>query len=299
MRRPGTSQCLWSGTSRTCDPEYDPTLKRVTRGLPKIPAELSALLRDIAGDFPTVLKDNLVGIYLWGSLTYKAFDKRCSDVDSIVVTRKDLTDAEFAGLGRWFRRAARRNPWVQRLDMRFVIDREFLDKTSKCCGFYSGKLTRHGSDANPIIWMNVGRYGITLWGKEAKKIAPAVSSRRLNDALLLELDYLSEDLTKNAGSRSVRAFRHNAYAVLTACRILYTAHNRVIVPKDTAYEWAIASLPMERRPVVAAARVNRIRNHGTTTRRLERNAADLVRFVREQIQKTVAGREPLSANRTP
>ena len=278
-----------------------PALRQLTHRLPKIPAELSALLRDIARDFPTVLKDNLVGLYLWGSLTYNAFDQRCSDVDSIVVTRKDLADAEFAGVERWFRRAARRNRWVRRLDMRFVIDREFFDKASRCCGFHSGKLTRHGSDANPIIWMNIGRCGITLWGKEAKRIAPAVSDRRLNDALLLELDYLGEDLTKNAGSRSVRAFRHNAYAVLTACRILYTAHNRVIVPKDMAYEWAIASLPAEWRPVVAAARVNRIRNNGTASRRLERSAAGFVRFVREQIKRTLAGRamHGASANSRP
>jgi hypothetical protein len=267
-----------------------PALKQLAHKLPVIPAELSALLRDIARDFPAVFEDNLVGIYLWGSLTYDAFDERCSDVDSVVVTRNDLNDAEFAALERWFSRAARRNRWVRRLDMRFVIDREFLDKTSRCCGFYSGKLTRHGSDANPIIWMNIGRCGVTLWGKKAKRIAPAVSDRRLNAALLLELDDLGEDLAKNAGSRSVRAFRHNAYAVLTACRILYTAHNRVIVPKDTAYEWTIASLPAQWRPVVAAARANRIRNHGTATPGLQRSAAGFVCFVRKQTQRTLAGR---------
>jgi predicted nucleotidyltransferase len=268
-----------------------PTLKQSTHKLPEIPIELSALLRDIAGDFPAIIKDNLVGIYLWGSLTYNAFDRRCSDVDSVVVTRNDLTDAEFADLESWFRRAARRNRWVRRLDMRFVIDREFFDKKSRCCGFYpyTGKLVRHGSDGNPIIWLNIGSCGITLWGREAKRIAPAVSGRRLNAALLLELDYLSEDLSRNASSRSVRAFRHNAYAVLTACRILYTAHNRVIVPKDTACDWAIASLPAELRPVVAAARANRVRNHGTATRRLERSAADFVHFARGQVQRGIGG----------
>jgi hypothetical protein len=64
------------------------------------------------------------------------------------------------------------------MDMRFVIDREFLDKTSRCCGFYHyiGKLTRHGSDGNPIVWMNIARSGITLWGNDAKLIAPYVSA---------------------------------------------------------------------------------------------------------------------------
>jgi predicted nucleotidyltransferase len=213
--------------------------------LPQVPEELSVLLRRIVEDFPAILKGNLVGIYLWGSLTYDAFDERCSDVDSVVVTRRDVADAEFSALARWFRKSARGNPWVRRLDMRFVIDREFLDKKSRCCGFYSGKLTRHGSDGNPIIWLNVGTCGLTLWGRDARSIAPAISNRCLNDALLLELDYLYEDLAKNAGSRSDRTFRHNAYAVLTACRIVYTARYRTVVPKEQAYKWAVASLPRE------------------------------------------------------
>ena len=272
-------------------------MKHVTDELPKIPAELSALLHDITRDFPAVLSENLVGIYLWGSLTYRAFDKRCSDVDSIVVTRRDLNDTEFAAMERWFGRAARRNAWTRRLDMRFVIDRELLDKTSRCCGFYSGKLARHGSDANPIIWMNIGKCGVTLWGKDAKRIAPVVSDRRLNEALLLELDYLNEALTKNAGSRSVRAFRHNTYAVLTACRILYTAQHRVVVSKDAACKWTIASVPAEWRPVVAAARRNRLRNHGTTTRAMERSAAGFVCFVREQVEGVLAVRTRLHRHR--
>ncbi len=257
-------------------------MKQAAHGLPKVPAELSALLQDIAGDFPTILKDNLVGIYLWGSLTYRAFDARCSDVDSVVVTRKDLTDAEFAVLERWFRRSARRNPWVRRLDMRFVINGEFFDKKSRCCGFYSGKLTRHGSDGNPIIWLNIGECGLTLWGRDARSIAPAVSDRRLEAALRRELNYLSEDLKKNAGSRSERAFRHNAYAVLTACRILYSACNRTITSKEQAYRWARTSLPREWRPVLATARSNRLKNRGATTRRLEADARDFVRFVRQR-----------------
>jgi hypothetical protein len=249
--------------------------------LPDVPRELRNLLRRIAEDVPAVLAGNLVGIYLWGSLTYDAFDPRCSDVDGVVVIRKDLSDAEFAAVARWFGRAGRDNSWVGRLDLRFVINHEFFDKKSRCCGFYSGKLVRHGSDANPIIWLNVGKCGVTLCGPDARTIAPPVSWRRLKPALRLELDYLREDLAKNAGNRSARAFRHNAYAVLTACRILYTARHRTIVSKADAYRWARASLPAKWRPVLAAARRNRLKNHGSTTPRLEQNAADFVRFARD------------------
>jgi len=169
-----------------------------------IPQDLCDLLQQITTAFPAVLRENLVGIYLWGSLTYDAFDETCSDVDCIVVTSRDLDEREFSELGLWFNNMARQNRWVQRIDMRFVIDKEFLDKNSRCCGFYSytGKLVRHGSDGNPIIWMNIRESGITLWGKDAKLIAPEISDECFDEALLVELEYLKQDLRSNTGDRS-------------------------------------------------------------------------------------------------
>ncbi len=140
-----------------------------------VPAELSDLLQQMATDLPAILRGNLVGIYLWGSLTYDAFDETCSDVDLVAVTERDLDDREFSNLDAWFK--SNTNRWVRRIDMRLVIDQEFLDKASRCCGFYhyTEKLIRHASDGNPFIWINVTRSGITLWGKDAKQIAPHVS----------------------------------------------------------------------------------------------------------------------------
>jgi hypothetical protein len=250
--------------------------------LPKnIPLDLSELLRVMVSDFPIILSGNLVGLYLWGSLTYDAFDETCSDVDCIGVTRRDLDDREFRHLDEWFKNQGENNRWVKRVDMRFVIDHEFFDKSSQCCGFYhyTGKLVRHGSDGNPIIWMNVGQSGITIWGQDARTVAPHVSHQCLAEALELELKYLKEDLAANAGDRSDKAFVHNAYAVLTACRILYSASQKALASKDQAYGWAMETVPSVWRPVIRGARENRLKNRGSTTMQLEQDAMRFVEFV--------------------
>jgi hypothetical protein len=256
--------------------------------LPKnIPKDLSDLLQVMATDLPAILHGNLVGIYLWGSLTYAAFDEACSDVDCVAVTRQDLDDREFSELDQWFKNKKQQNRWVARIDMRFAIDHEFLDKTSRCCGFYhyNGKLVRHGSDGNPIIWMSIAQSGITLWGKDAKVIAPHVADQCLNDALLLELNYLKESLTSNAGDRSDKAFIYNAYAVLTACRILYSAYHRVLVSKDQACGWAMETVPPIWRAVIHSAKENRLRNAGSTTPQLERDAMGFVGLVSAEVNR--------------
>jgi hypothetical protein len=246
----------------------------------KIPDDLADLLRIIAAELPGILPRNLVGIYVWGSLTYAAFDETCSDVDLVAVTERDIDAHEFSELAAWFASKDKQNRWVRRIDMRFVIDNQFLDKTSHCCGFYHylGKLTRHASDGNPFIWVNVAKSGITLWGKDAKLIAPHVSDQCLSDALLLELNYLKEDLASNAGDRSDKAFIHNAYAVLTACRIHYTARHRTLVSKDEAMRWAMETVP-HWRSVIQTASDNRLKNGGTTTPQLEQDAMRFIELV--------------------
>ena len=86
--------------------------------------------------------------------------------------------------------------------------------------------------------MNTGQSGITLWGEDARLIAPRVSDQCFNDALLLELNYLKEGLASRAGDRSDEAFVYNAYVILTACRILYSAFHREPISKDQACSWA-------------------------------------------------------------
>jgi aminoglycoside adenylyltransferase-like protein len=250
-----------------------------------IPQDLSNLLEEMAADLPAILSGNLVGIYLWGSLTYNAFDEACSDVDCVAVTERDIDDREFSELDAWFK--GNSNRWVRRLDMRFVINHEFLDKTSRCCGFYHyiGELTRHDSDGNPFIWINVAQSGITLWGKDARLIAPLVTEQCLYDALLLELNYLKEDLTSNAGDRSDKAFIHNAYAVLTACRIFYSAHHKALVSKNQACAWAMETVPAIWRPVILTAKDNRLKNGGSTTPQLEQDALRFVEFVTGEVNR--------------
>ena len=51
-----------------------------------VPKDLSSLLQAMTTDLPEVLRGNLVGVYLWGSLTYDAFDEMCSDVDCVAVS---------------------------------------------------------------------------------------------------------------------------------------------------------------------------------------------------------------------
>src|SRR5882724_13340412 len=105
-----------------------------------IPTQVSALLQDLTAHLPVILGKNLVGIYLYGSLTQRSFNAKRSDVDCIVVTERELSDAQFRKLGEWLARAVGSNPWAKRLQISFLIKNEVLTMDSKGCLYQLGLL---------------------------------------------------------------------------------------------------------------------------------------------------------------
>lgn len=98
--------------------------------------------------------------------------------------------------------------------------------------------------------------GITLCGKDAKRIAPHVSDPYLNHALLL-----------------------------TACRIFYTARHRTLVSKDEAKRWTMETLPLQWRSVIQTAGHNRLKIGGSITPPLEPDAMHFVEFVTGEVDR--------------
>jgi hypothetical protein len=219
----------------------------------KIPAQVSALLKDLTVQLPAILGRNLVGIYLYGSLTQRAFNPRRSDVDCIVVTQRDLSDAQFKRLKVWLSRTVESNPWTSRLQMLFLIRDEILTMNSRACLYQFGQLRRSGSDGNPIIWMNVLKSGMVLCGPRPESFVPEITCEMLFEALEREVGYLREEISCKPESewRDVPSYR--AYAVLTLCRILYSSRKGTIVSKNHAAKWAIKHLPEEWNEIIFQA----------------------------------------------
>src|SRR6267142_820151 len=107
-----------------------------------IPTQVSTLLQDLTTQLPVILGRNLVGIYLYGSVTQRSFNPKRSDVDCIVVTQRDLSDAQFKKLDVWLARNAELNPWTARLQISLLIKDEILTMDAKGCLYQFGILKR-------------------------------------------------------------------------------------------------------------------------------------------------------------
>src|SRR5262249_9231250 len=103
-------------------PRVFPNMKRKSR----VPAEATDLLDQLAANFPLLLGRNLVGIYLYGSITSAAFNSKRSDIDCIVVTRRRVGNNQFRKLGAWFEKTAKTNSWTTRLQISILAKSQLL-----------------------------------------------------------------------------------------------------------------------------------------------------------------------------
>jgi len=218
-----------------------------------VPPQVSSLLHDLAIRLPVILGKNLTGIYLYGSLTQRAFIPERSDIDCIVVTRRDLSDSQFKRIDALLARHLKTNPWAARLQMSFLIKDEVLTMDSRACLFQLGVFQRCGSDGNPIIWMNVLQSGIVLCGPPPQSFVPTITREILFQALAREVGYLREEIILKPQSEWRDLDSYRAYAVLTLCRILYSHGKGTIVSKKRAARWAITRLPGQLAEIVRQA----------------------------------------------
>lgn len=209
----------------------------------RIPAQVSRMLDDLVAEFLALLDANLVGVYLYGSLTQRAFNPERSDVDCIVVTRRSLGDAHFRKLRSWLNRAARSNPWTTRLQLTCLLREEVLTMNSRACFYQFGQLRRGRSDGNPIIWINVLQSGRILYGPIPQTFLPPITRDILVQALEREVRYLREEICVKPRSKWRDVPFYRAYAVLTLCRISYSFNISRVDSKPRAARWAVRHLP--------------------------------------------------------
>ncbi len=98
-------------------------------------------------------------------------------------------------------------------------------------------------------------YGITLTGPAPRSFMPVVPADLLRREAAASLPTLLDDLASWIDIETLAWGQR--YAVVTACRILYTLETAHVASKQGALEWALRTLPRRWQPLLAQARDER------------------------------------------
>ena len=235
----------------------------------RLPDEVRPVLTLLLSSIQDVLGDQLLGLYLYGSLSSGDFDPASSDVDFLAATRGAITadDPTFERLRQMHARIATSGlPFANHLEGSY-IPKDALRRYDPATAWHPTighdwpfKLGFH--DANWVIERAIVRErGVILYGPPPETLIDPVSPQQLRDATCQQLADVWRLRIEDPDWP--RAGLYPAFAVLTLCRALYTLQHGAFCSKPGAAAWAAQTHP-EWEPVIAWAQAHRADDEETT-----------------------------------
>lgn len=205
--------------------------------------DVDKLLYELLDQIRQILDENLVGLYLYGSLVSGDFDEGVSDFDLLAATATDIDDTEFDRLHKLHLDFVDDHPeWDNRVEVAYlsVAGLETFKTTASQIAVISPgepfNVKQAGRDWL-INWWLVRERGRTLHGPDPKTLIAPISREEFLD-VVWDHTQLWREWVKDSRHRKAQA-----YTILTMCRALYAAKHGEQVSKKRAALWVREYLP--------------------------------------------------------
>lgn len=251
------------------------------------PDETRSQVDRLVEELRRLLAENLVGVYLHGSLAMGCFNARTSDIDLLAVTEQVIAAGTKASLIELLLSLSgsphpiemsflqRRAIWPWQFPTPFdlhysetwrVQHEETLARADALpAPDFVPSADAQQTDTDLAAHIGVTRErGVVLTGEPIEAVFPVVPERDLRASLLSDLRWARGRLDTDEGLR---------YAVLNACRACAFLRERRIYSKSEGAQWALATLPREYHAAIEAA-LEAYRSTATSTRRIGRESAE-------------------------
>jgi hypothetical protein len=216
-------------------------------GYPTPYDDVNTILHLLLAKLQAILGPQLIGLYLYGSLSLGDFDPASSDIDFIAATTQDLSAETLEQL-----RAMHADIAASGLPYSDHLEGSYIPSTA--LRRYDPHNSRHPSigvdwpfqvqehNHNWIIEYHIVReHSVIVWGPSPQTLIDPVPPQALRESVCKHLksqwQWRIDDL------EWLRPRSYQAFAILTLCRALYTLHHGTACSKPQAASWAQATYP--------------------------------------------------------
>jgi predicted nucleotidyltransferase len=208
-------------------------------------ADVNLVLQELLESARPILGEQFVGMYLYGSLASGDFDPETSDIDFVVVTNGNLPAETVAQLQGMHARLHADDPrWARKLEGAYLpqSDLRRYDPASMPYPFLNeGRFYMAAQGSDWVIQRHVLReQGVMVAGPRIRDMIDPVRPDDLRRAVLGVLHEWWAPILEDPAF--IREGGHQAFAVLTMCRALYTLEHGAIASKPVCAGWAKGSL---------------------------------------------------------
>jgi predicted nucleotidyltransferase len=238
-----------------------------------------------------ILKDQLIGMYLHGSLANGGFDDH-SDIDVMVMIAGNISEETFEALKEMHKQIAQmHSPWAIQLEVAYIPENA-IRRADPPDILYPHLDRGRGEMLHKMApdrdW-NIPRHilrerGIVVTGPDPKTLIDPVSPdelrRTVREGLPVWFTPLLDDPSE-LGKRGLQSFY-----VLSLCRILYTLQHGEILSKQAAAAWALENLDARWKPLIKRALVGRQNpDHDAEPEDIQ-ETLEMMRYTLQQIKPT-------------
>lgn len=207
--------------------------------------ELNSVLRELTAGVQRALADAFVAAYLQGSFAVGDFDAH-SDVDFIVVTRRELSDGEVEALQAVHARIYDLEcAWAQHLEGSYFPEsvlRRCDGRGRELWYLDNGKRTLVRSEHcnTAVVRWIVREHGVVLAGPPPAELVDPITASVLRREIWDTMRDWGREILTEPGRFSNRFYQ--SFIVLSYCRMLHDLHTGSIGSKREGAEWAKATL---------------------------------------------------------
>lgn len=247
--------------------------------------DYSDLLEKIVRINQKILPDNLVGIYLHGSAAMGGFHPEKSDIDLLIVVKKDIPDEEKR---RYMNNIIQLNELAPEKGIELSIVTEavchpFIYPTPFLLHFSKAYLKWYQKNPSDYIKQMKGtdkdlaahftiiyHRGKKLYGKAIKEVFSEVPEQDYFDSIWLDIKEAKLDILKEP-----------IYITLNLCRVMAFKQEKLILSKQEGGKWGIQHLPHIFQPLILEAL--RAYEAGEAMNFSSSQAVDFANYIIEQL----------------
>lgn len=203
------------------------------------------------------MKENLVGIYVHGSIAFRCYNPKKSDIDFLVVVNTIPTLEQKMSLIRVLLALTKEAP-AKGLEMSVVLKevcQHFIYPTPFCLHFSNMHIKRcheeltnycetmNGNDPDLAAHFTVTKaVGYSLVGAPIKEVFGEIPVQDYLDSIKQDIEDAVEEVSKNP-----------VYIILNLCRVLAYISLEKVLSKEQGGEWGICHVPKKYQGIVEAA----------------------------------------------
>lgn len=202
---------------------------------------------DYVAQLSNLLGDNLVGAYLFGSLTYGDFNPNSSDIDLMVLVNKPLTVQEIEKVEKLHRDLEQQHPkWKNRVESSYTpvgMLSQITPPKEPRPYYGEGKMWYEADYGNEWI-INLyllKKHGITLFGTDLQQLIDDVDIVEVQKACIRDL--FKEWEPKLREPDWLNNSHYQSYLILNLCRILDAVLNADPRSKKVSSQWVKETYP--------------------------------------------------------